>query len=326
MSVALAVAGAAAAVWGAGRVYGYIEGVRVWSDLADEFRLRRLRIEDLDRAWVNNPRRSHAIVSLTTIPSRVHLIGETLKSLMRQTRAPARIVINVPHASRRENSAYAIPAMLGNLASVEIHRCDDWGPATKLIPSVLRYPPSQPIIVVDDDRIYPPNLVADLEDASARHPDHALGFSGWRVPDDLTDRPTTLWRDLRMKPPVPAKATRLRSELEVDVLQGMSGYLVRPEFFDSSRLTDYSSAPEAAFFVDDVWISGHCLAARLVIPAARSNYEPKRHARHYKSTSVALVNRGDGTPGSRNNTIMIRHLKEAWRCTRNGTGPADAPE
>jgi hypothetical protein len=316
VSVALGVAGAAAAVWAASRVYGYIEGVRVWSDLADEFRLRRARIEDLDREWALNPDRSQAIVSLTTIPSRVHLIGETLKSLMRQTRAPARIVINVPHTSRREGCGYEIPEVLTRLQAVEIHRCDDWGPATKLIPSVLRLTPSQPIVVVDDDRIYPPNLVADLDAAAAVHRNRALCFSGWRVPDDLTDRPTTLWRDLMSQPPVPVKATRIRSALEVDVLQGMSGYLVRPGFFDAARLTDYSGAPEAAFFVDDVWISGHCRARKYVIPAARFNYEPRRHARYFKSNSVALINRGDGTPESRNNTIVIRHLKDAWLCTR----------
>jgi hypothetical protein len=316
VSVALGIAGAAAAVWGAARLYGYIEGVRVWSDLADEFRLKRARIEDLDRAWADNPNRSQAIVSLTTIPSRVHLIGETLKSLMRQTRAPARIVINVPQVSRREGRAYEIPAVLTRLEAVEIHRCDDWGPATKLIPSVLRFDPSQPVIVVDDDRIYPPNLVADLDRASVAYPERALAFSGWRVPDDLTDRPTTLWRDLKSEPPVPAKATRIKAPLEIDVVQGMSGYLVRPGFFDVKRLTDYSGAPEAAFFVDDVWISGHCLARKYVIPAERFNYEPRRNARYFKSTSVALINRGDGTPESRNNTIVIRHLKDAWLCTR----------
>jgi hypothetical protein len=200
---------------------------------------------------------------------------------------------------------------------VEIHRCDDWGPATKLIPSLLRFPPGQKIVVADDDRIYPPNLIEDFERASAAHPGCALGLGGWRVPEDLTDRPTTLWADLRGLPPVPLKATRLEQPVEVDILQGMAGYLVRPDFFDVSAVTDYSAAPEAVFFVDDVWLSGHCKAPKLVIPAARINYEPMRNARYFKSTSVALINRGDGTPESRNNTVAIRHLKHAWLCSRS---------
>lgn len=309
-------AAAAGAVWAATRIYSAIEGVRFWGDMADEIALSRLDLDALDRDWAKSRERSDVIVTLTTIPRRMDLIADTLKSLLRQTRAPARIVLNVPRYSRREQREYEIPEYLGRLASVEIHRCEDWGPATKLIPSLLRFDARQPLLVVDDDRIYPPTLVEDLERAAQRHPGCALGLGGWRVPDDLTDRPTTLWADLRMQPPVPAKATRLREPLEVDILQGMASYLVQPGFFDLARVTDYSAAPEAVFFVDDVWISGHCKATKLVVPARRINYEPIRHARYFKSTSVALINRGDGTPESRNNTIAIRHLKDAWLCTR----------
>jgi hypothetical protein len=310
------VAAAAAAVWAATRVYSYVEGVRFWRDKVDEIALRRLNLAALDRAWAENRSRSPVIVTLTTIPRRMHLIAETLKSLLRQTRAPARIVLNVPRFSRRENRAYDIPEYVERLGSVEIHRCEDWGPATKLIPSLLRFEATQPLLVVDDDRIYPPTLVEDLERASRDLGGCAVGLGGWRVPDDLTDRPTTLWADLRMKPPVPAKATRLRAPLEVDILQGMSGYLVQPGFFDARKITDYAAAPEGVFFVDDVWISGHCNAPKLVVPAARINYERMANARYFKSTSVALINRGDGTPESRNNTIAIRHLRDSWLCTR----------
>lgn len=309
----VAAAGAVLAVTG---IYSYVEGVRFWRDLADELALRRADLDALDREWAARSERSGAIVTMTTIPSRMPLIGETLKSLLRQTRAPARIVINVPRFSRREQRGYEIPAYLDRLSSVEIHRCDDWGPATKLIPSLLRFPAGRKIIVADDDRIYPPNLIEDLERASAAHPGCAIGLGGWRVPDDLTDRPTTLWADLRGLPPVPLKATRLRKPVAVDIFQGMAGYLVQPHFFDLDAVTDYSAAPEAVFYVDDVWLSGHCKAPKLVIPAARINYEPMRNARFFKSTSVALINRGDGTPESRNNTVAIRHLKDAWLCSR----------
>ena len=315
MSLAWGVA-AAGAVLAATSAYSYVEGVRFWRDLADELALRRLDLEALDRAWAANTQRSDAIVTMTTIPSRIHLIGETLKSLLRQTHAPARIVLNVPRFSRREQREYEIPEYLERLASIEIHRCDDWGPATKLIPSLLRFPAEQQLVVADDDRIYPPSMIADLTRGSREHPGCAIGLGGWRVPDDLTDRPTTLWADLRGLPPVPVKATRLRKTVEVDILQGMAGYLVQPGFFDTHAVTDYGAAPEAVFFVDDVWLSGHCRARKLVVPAKRINYEPMRNARYFKSTSVALINRGDGTPESRNNTVAIRHLKHAWLCTK----------
>ena len=88
---------------------------------------------------------------------------------------------------------------------------------------------------------------------------------------------------------------------------------MKPRFFDAAALVDYSAAPEAAFFVDDVWISAHCRARKVVCPGRRTNFESVRDARFYKRSSVALVNRGTGTHASRNNTIMLQFFKDRWR-------------
>jgi hypothetical protein len=56
---------------------------------------------------------------------------------MRQSRAPARIVLNLPHHSKRENVAYDVPDFLQGLKSVVVRRCEDLGPATKAIPTLL---------------------------------------------------------------------------------------------------------------------------------------------------------------------------------------------
>ncbi len=144
-------------------------------------------------------------------------------------------------------------------------------------------PHDQKIVVVDDDRIYPANLIADLEAAADRLGDAAVGFSGWVVPADLTDRPTTLLTNIAMTPPVPIRARRLRSFRPVDMLQGLSGYLVRPRFFDLAELTDYSNAPEAAFFVDDVWISALCKVPKYVVPAPRAGYPGRKRKQFYRA-------------------------------------------
>ena len=39
-----------------------------------------------------------------------------------------------------------------------------------------------------------------------------------------------------------------------------------------------------------------------------------------RATSLGLVNRGDGTLESRSNTIVMRHLGNAWRASRPGGG------
>ncbi len=147
-------------------IYNFFEGETLVSDTFDEFRLRRTSLAGLDADCARNPDKSEAIISLTTIPSRLPLIALTLKSLLRQSRAPRRIVLNLPEFSKREKVPYVIPDELKSLACVEIARCEDMGPATKAIPTLLRETPEQLVIIVDDDRIYPANLVADLEDAA----------------------------------------------------------------------------------------------------------------------------------------------------------------
>ena len=304
----LAVGAAAAAI----KVHDFFEGETLVRDIADEVALSRRTLGDLDQAWSANPRRSDAIVSLTSIPSRLPLVERTLKSLLRQDVAPARIVLNLPRFSKREGVAYEVPDFLDGISAVSIRWCEDVGPATKLIPSLLAEAPDQRIIVVDDDRIYPANLVADLVAASDRDPASAFCMSGWVVPDDLVDRPTTIWSNLCMLPPAPIRARRLSRSAEVDIVQGFSGYLVKPSFFDIAAITDYAGAPKEAFFVDDVWISAHCNARRLVIPSRRANYQPKLHRGFYGRTSLGRINRGPGPDAQRNNSIVIRHFAGRW--------------
>lgn len=305
----LLVAVAAAAIW----AHDFFEGESLLHDLWDEWRIGRAQLDALDSFCASNPARSTVIVSLTTIPSRLSAIDDTLKSLLRQTRAPAEIRLNLPAYCEREGAAYAVPAHLLTLHCVRIVRCEDLGPATKLIPSLRALGPTSPVLAVDDDRIYPACLIETLEDAARLMPDAALGLSGWVAPADLVDRPTTVASNLFERPPAPIRARRLRRLRPVDILQGVSGYLVRPEFFDLDDLADYARAPEAARFVDDVWVSAQCRAPKYVIPAPRSSFAPYRRRALYARTGLGRMNRGGGDPLRRNNTIMLKFFASAWQ-------------
>lgn len=298
-------------------IHDFFEGETLIADIIDEYRLSRTNLATLDTFWAGNSNRSDCVISLTTIPSRISLLAPTLKSLMRQTRAPKRIVLNLPRMSKREGVPYVVPEFLSQLKSVEIARCEDLGPATKAIPTLLREAPDQLVIIVDDDRIYPASLVADLEDASLAERDAAFGMSGWVVPEDFIDKPTTIWSNLMLLPPAPVRARRLGTPFAIDILQGLSGYILRPRFFDLAELTDYSGAPPEAFFVDDVWISGHCNVDRFVTPSRRYNYQPKLLRDFYRRTSLGLINRGPGGNARRHNSIVTGYLARRWRVGGN---------
>lgn len=294
------------------RAHRFMTGRRLVQDVWDRWRLSTRTIFEWDAVWAQNPNRSDIIVCLTSIPSRISHIEGALKGLLYQSRTPCLVRLHVPTFSIREQRAYAIPPYLERLRAIEIVRCEDYGPATKLIPALQASDPEQKILVVDDDRLYPPDLIEYFVRWSNEHPHVAIGAAGWVVPKDLTYRRTFLSNhNLRRTPPAPLKSTWTRKKLEVDVLEGYAGYLVKPGFFDVQRITDYNGAPEAAFFVDDVWISAHCEAPKYVFPGQRHSFESWRYSRFFQRTSLNHLNSGSDVEES-NNTIMIRHFEDRW--------------
>lgn len=265
-----------------------------------------------DQFWAHNSKTSDIIVCLTTTPSRLPHIDGALKSLLRQTRRPQRVRLHIPDFSWREQRPYQVPDYLMTLQAVEVVRCPDYGPATKLLPALPVYAPAQKLLVVDDDMLYAADLVDNFFRWANTYPRLAIGSSGWIVPADLTDRPTTLLSNLRQSPPTPLKSTRVKRPVEIDILQGYSGYLVRPHFFDLEAINAYAYAPAEAFFQDDVWISAHCTAPKYVWPARRYCFQAWPKRRLYQATSISRLNRGGGDPEKRTNTILIRYFRERW--------------
>ncbi len=301
-------------------IYDRLSGRSFIRDGLDKIRLGRRSVAEWDAHWKANPNRSDIIVCLTTLPSRLPLIDATLKSLMAQHRAPAKIRLHVPKESRRENIPYDVPPWLQTLDSVEVITTqEDWGPATKLIPALYECRPHQRLLVVDDDKLYAPDLVDDLDHKSRTHPELIVASSGWCVPADLEDRAVTTLNTLKGLAPARLKSTHVPAPTRVDVVQGHSGYVVRPEQIDVDALVKgYESAPEDVFFVDDVWISAHALAEKWVFPADRFCFVSWLRLRVYDGTSLeAYAARSDAREHP--NTIAIRYLRDRWMATGDPT-------
>ena len=293
-----------------------IRGENLLLDAWDARRIARADLDALDRACERNPNRSDVVVSLTTTPSRMPHIAATLKSLLRQTRAPREIRLNVPQFSRREGVEYVVPEWLARLHMVRVVRTDDSGPATKFIPALLSEPADRLVMVVDDDRIYPGRLIEWLEAAALRDPASAFGACGWIVPADMTDHPTWFSNVVR-RPPAPVLGTTLRRPMEVDILKGVAGYIVRPRFFDRARLCDYSGAPPEAYDADDIWLSGLCSARKYVIPTRRADFHPPSAAAFFRATSLGRLD-----ADKRKNSVVLQYFgADCWRVG----GPRNAP-
>lgn len=215
-------------------------------------------------ASTNPPPESRVIVSLSTLPDRIGRLQPTLESLLNQSRPPDEIVLAIPRFSVRQKRDYKIPDYVLQVPRLRVLRCEkDWGPATKFI-AVVRDELAAGrgktlIMVVDDDRIYPRNSLELYLHYHAELPDAVLCFRGGAIPRSLN------WRHCRIEFGVDLQAPKPTA-----VITGCGSYLIQPRFFDDS-LWDYSNAPEGAFYMDDMWISGSLErrgVERYVIPAS----------------------------------------------------------
>lgn len=284
----------------------------------DEWTLRRTPWDQLVRGFEANPRRSPLVVCLTSIPSRIENLQPTLKSLLRQTVRPAQIRLHLPETSRREACAYAIPDWMAEAAVLTRVPCEDHGPATKLLPA-LDLDPEQPLLVLDDDRIYGPQLVEEMDRAWRENPDAIVCGSGWMAPEDLVDHPTTLLRVLRDAPHVPILGSNIDRPVQVDILQGLQSYVAQPRFFERAELLDYSEAPPEARWCDDVWISGHARAPRLVVPLARLSSPHLGGRRHLRETSLGRNFNAKPDPEARSNSVLLRYFRGRWGAWREAS-------
>ena len=104
---------------------------------------------------------------MSTIPSRIQNINNILANINSQTLKPNKIFLNIPYNYRRfenekitENDLKFI-----NKENIEIIRCDDYGPGTKIMGSIKKVRKYDCVILLDDDHIYDKNICKIFLDA-----------------------------------------------------------------------------------------------------------------------------------------------------------------
>ena len=116
-------------------------------------------------------------VSISTIPQRIKNLNESVKSLLNQTKKPDKIFINIPFKYERFTDVVEddqIPKFDNNL--IEITRCEDCGPATKLLGSLNKLKKNSLVILVDDDHIYENFMIEKFFHFYSKAPNNAYSF------------------------------------------------------------------------------------------------------------------------------------------------------
>lgn len=228
------------------------------------------------------------LISLTTIPPRMSMIGPTLESLLRQTARVDSIILWIPDRYRRPDFRdFELPELP---EGVELRRCPiDYGPATKILPCAEAFRGEDVnILYCDDDRIYHPDWAANLLGNSELHPGECIAEAGEVV--ELAVRrafkASSAYRTLRVLTLgmfgyfFRRKNRRLDpGSGRIDICHGYGGVLVRPEFFSDAAF----DIPDVLWTVDDVWLSGHLAVKRIPIRKVARNVSSDK-------TEVADVN------------------------------------
>jgi len=116
-------------------------------------------------------------ISISTIPQRLKHLKESVNSLLNQTRKPDKIFVNIPYKYKRFKETIEddqIPKFDSNI--VEVTRCEDCGPGTKLLGSLNKFEKNSLVILADDDHIYKDYMIEKFFYFYSKAPDNAYSF------------------------------------------------------------------------------------------------------------------------------------------------------
>jgi len=143
----------------------------------------------------------NVVVTLTTIPTRLISqynfdIKYCIESLLNFNYENYEVHFNIPQSHKESGSEYVLPEWLAELEEnsdkLTIFRTEDYGPVTKLYPTLKRVEDGETIIiVVDDDMVYHTELINEHLKNREKWPTYPVGYDGLTsINDDYSRRMT----------------------------------------------------------------------------------------------------------------------------------------
>ena len=115
-------------------------------------------------------------VSLSTIPPRINDINKSIDSILNQTIRPDKIFINISKKFKRFKEEIKDDQIPNFPSIVEVTRCDDCGPGTKLLGSINKLNKESLVILADDDQVYENFMIEKLYYYYKKAPQNAYSF------------------------------------------------------------------------------------------------------------------------------------------------------
>lgn len=265
--------------------------------------------------------RPRVVFTTTSIPSRMNDLPRLLRNLLKLTVIPDAIYVNIPHYSHREQCEYEIPNELDKLVQnhssvVIINRCEDYGPATKIFPTLLKETdPTTCIFPVDDDIEFPTRYFEELLSYSISYPQVVFGYHGLFLNYNGSN-------------------FSFAQEYEgyVDVVETVTGAVYRRGMFEPTELlpdmkpfnNDCENEKNPCFFTDDIVLNAHVSSRgykRYLLMSEKDQIHTRGRKgmpmKHHLDSSNPLwrINMDFTGQGNGNNTKCAMKLIEKFRTT-----------
>ena len=167
-------------------------------------------------------------VSLTTIPSRLKFIYKTLDSIKKQSKVPDKIFLNIPYKYKRFKNEKIENIFLKKIKikNLEIIRCQDYGPGTKLLGALQFIKKFNYVILIDDDHIYKKDMLEIFYNQATLNIKNSYSFCVQNIKDCL-------------------------------VGQGADGFMINTKYLNKilNFYKKHVKNNNKLFYNDDLWIS-----------------------------------------------------------------------
>lgn len=247
-------------------------------------------------------RKEQVIISLTSFPAAIRFAVPTIKSLLRGSVLPDKIVLYLTFDQFKDDG---IPRELLELEKENpIFEIRDYPrdirSYRKLVPALRDFPESV-IVTVDDDTDYDPDMLRSLLDLHNRYPDDVLAHRAKMI---SPEKPYKKWEKLRWYHFLIEKIKRTPRVIQT----GVGGVLypphsLKPEMIDEKLFT------EIAPTTDDIWFWAAAVAnGRVVIPVPFGPHNKPKGLGKPKELALKSVNFKSGS--DRNDNAFRAILKK----------------
>ena len=222
---------------------------------------------------------SQIIVSLTTHGKRIYDVHAAIESIMQGSVKPNKIVLWISEDYR--NTILPLTLQKQQKRGLEIEYCKDIRSYTKLIYALKKYPDAS-IVTIDDDIIYPHDLLEHLVNAHIESPDCICANWIREYPKKMGENYISIlkWKQI-------FDAKEIISERYF--FEGFAGVLYPPYSLDSEVFNEKVFL-DICKYADDVWFNAMALKTETKVKYAWKHYSIATFCENKDVQCVALQN------------------------------------